>query len=252
LNDYQEVHVYKTSPANNDTDGDDLADNVEILGLSPLPAGVHTNATNSDTDGDKLPDNAELLHGTNPLNPDTDGDGTPDGAEFDYDDDGLNDGDEFYTYTTNHAVTVTPTAHSGINITSLTGYPAFLIIGGFDNPDSDLDDLTDGQEVHTYHTDPIKSDTDGDGFSDGEEVRWGTDPLTWTSPDEFTTKSKLPLYFAGGLAVGIGVTAAAVLFITHRKKKPTKTKPAVEPKPSVAPPPSPPSQPQSEPSPGGT
>jgi hypothetical protein len=252
LNDYEEVRIYKTSPANNDTDGDDLADNVEILGLPPLPEGVHTNATNSDTDGDKLPDAAELLHGTDPLNPDTDGDGTPDGAEFDYDNDDLNDGDEFYTYTTNHAVTVTPTAHSGINITSLTGYPAFLIIGGFDNPDSDLDDLTDGQEVHTYHTDPTLSDTDGDGFSDGEEVRWGTDPLTWTSPDEFTLKSKLPLYFAGGLAVGVGVMAAVALFVTRRKKKSSKTKLAVEPKPETTPPPPPPSQPQTKPDVGGT
>jgi len=244
LNDYEEVYIHKTSPAKNDTDGDDLADNVEILGLSPLPTGVHTNATNSDTDGDKLPDGAELLHGSDPLDPDTDGDGILDGAEFDYDDDGLNDGDEFYTYTTNHAVTVTPTAHSGINITSLTGYPAFLIIGGFDNPDSDLDNLTDGQEARIYHTDPIKSDTDGDGFSDGEEVRWGTDPLTWTSPDEFTLKSQLPIYFAGGLAVGAGVTVAvvvAVLFITRRKKKLSKNKPAIESKHETTPP-SPPSQ----------
>jgi hypothetical protein len=196
-----------------------------------------------------LPDAAELLHGSDPLDPDTDGDGIPDGAEFDYDDDGLNDGDEFYTYTTNHAVTVTPTAHSGINITHLTGYPAFLIIGGFDNPDSDLDGLTDGQEVHTYHTDPTLSDTDGDGFSDGEEVRWGTDPLTWTSPDEFTLKSKLPLYFAGGLAVGVGVTAAAALLVIRRRKKP-QTKPSAEPKPQSTPP-QPPSTPESKPSPGG-
>ena len=243
LNDFKEVNTYFTSPANNDTDGDDLADNVEIVGLSPLPTGVRTNATKSDTDGDMLPDRAELLHGTNPLNPDTDGDGVKDGAEFDYDSDGLNDGAEFYNYTTNRAVTVTTTTHSGINITSLTGYPAYLIIGGFDNPDSDLDNLTDGDEVHTYHTDPINSDTDGDGFSDGDEVKWGTDPLVWTSPDEVMAKSRIPLFniytaifFAVGLAVGVGAAIIAVRFRTREKKKPSETPPPIEPPPSPLPP----------------
>ncbi|MFO7870281.1 MAG: hypothetical protein R6V03_02480, partial [Kiritimatiellia bacterium] len=44
------------------------------------------------------------------------------------------------------------------------------------NPDSDNDGLTDGQEVHTYRTDPLSPDTDGDGAGDLEEVNAGTDP----------------------------------------------------------------------------
>lgn len=46
------------------------------------------------------------------------------------------------------------------------------------NPDTDGDGLTDGQEVLVYHTNPLKADTDGDGLSDADEVLiWKTDPL---------------------------------------------------------------------------
>lgn len=44
--------------------------------------------------------------------------------------------------------------------------------------DTDHDGLTDYQEVHIYHTNPLKADTDGDGLSDRDEVMvWHTDPL---------------------------------------------------------------------------
>ncbi|MFX1533054.1 MAG: hypothetical protein ACFFDI_02355 [Promethearchaeota archaeon] len=38
------------------------------------------------------------------------------------------------------------------------------------NPDTDGDELTDGDEVHIYFTDPTLEDTDGDGLTDYEEV----------------------------------------------------------------------------------
>lgn len=44
------------------------------------------------------------------------------------------------------------------------------------NQDSDRDGLTDDEEISIYHTDPVKPDTDGDGFSDGDEVRYNYDP----------------------------------------------------------------------------
>ena len=45
------------------------------------------------------------------------------------------------------------------------------------NPDTDGDGLKDGEEVNTYHTDPLKADTAGDGLNDGAEVReYKTDP----------------------------------------------------------------------------
>lgn len=42
--------------------------------------------------------------------------------------------------------------------------------------DSDNDGLFDREEVKVYKTDPLKPDTDGDGYSDGDEVKAGYDP----------------------------------------------------------------------------
>jgi outer membrane protein OmpA-like peptidoglycan-associated protein len=44
--------------------------------------------------------------------------------------------------------------------------------------DTDGDGLSDGAEVREYNTHPLKADTDGDGLSDGDEVlKYKTDPL---------------------------------------------------------------------------
>lgn len=43
--------------------------------------------------------------------------------------------------------------------------------------DTDGDGLSDGDEVNIYTTDPMLSDTDGDGFDDGREVAGGYSPL---------------------------------------------------------------------------
>ena len=47
--------------------------------------------------------------------------------------------------------------------------------------DTDLDGLTDGEEVLFYATDPRDADTDDGGVVDGEELTLGTDPL---DPDD--------------------------------------------------------------------
>ena len=44
--------------------------------------------------------------------------------------------------------------------------------------DTDSDGLTDSDEVNTYGTDPLVSDSDGDGMPDGWEVDNSLDPLT--------------------------------------------------------------------------
>lgn len=44
------------------------------------------------------------------------------------------------------------------------------------NPDTDADELPDGEEMFKYHTDSLNPDTDGDGYADGEEVKNGYDP----------------------------------------------------------------------------
>jgi len=56
------------------------------------------------------------------------------------------------------------------------------------NPDTDGDGLTDGQEVNVYGTDPNDPDSDNDGLSDGDEVNtYGTDPLDDDSDDDGLT-----------------------------------------------------------------
>lgn len=44
------------------------------------------------------------------------------------------------------------------------------------NQDSDLDGLSDYDEIYIYHTNPYTADTDGDGISDKAEILKGTDP----------------------------------------------------------------------------
>jgi len=47
------------------------------------------------------------------------------------------------------------------------------------NPDEDADGLTDADEQDVYQTDALGADTDGDGYSDGQEVALGEDPLAY-------------------------------------------------------------------------
>jgi hypothetical protein len=48
--------------------------------------------------------------------------------------------------------------------------------------DSDGDGLTDFWETQIFHTDPVKADSDGDRFSDREEILNGFDPLKKSKP----------------------------------------------------------------------
>jgi len=46
-----------------------------------------------------------------------------------------------------------------------------------ENSDTDGDGLSDGEEVKTYKSNPLNADTDGDGLKDGDEVKkYNTDP----------------------------------------------------------------------------
>ncbi len=67
--------------------------------------------------------------------------------------------------------------------------------------DSDNDNLYDGEDVYSYQTDPLASDSDADGLDDGQEVIfWNTDPLNSDTDsdglsdyDEVTTYHTSPL-----------------------------------------------------------
>ena len=52
----------------------------------------------------------------------------------------------------------------------------FYLVGDHDL-DTDHDGLPDAGESLVHHTDPLQSDSDGDGLSDGDEIRRGTNPL---------------------------------------------------------------------------
>jgi outer membrane protein OmpA-like peptidoglycan-associated protein len=64
------------------------------------------------------------------------------------------------------------------------------------NPDTDADGLKDGEEVMKYKTDPLKADTDGDGLKDGDEVvKYKTDPLqTDTDGDGLSDSAEIMTY----------------------------------------------------------
>lgn len=127
--------------------------------------------TTADPDADGLDNQTEFNLGTNPNLSDTDSDGLSDGEESntystdpldaDSDDDGLSDGEEINTYNSDP----------------------------FDT-DSDNDGLTDGDEVNTYGTDPSDSDSDDDSLTDSAEINThNTDPNDADSDDDGLTDS---------------------------------------------------------------
>ncbi|MBW2109287.1 MAG: tandem-95 repeat protein, partial [Deltaproteobacteria bacterium] len=68
------------------------------------------------------------------------------------------------------------------------------------NPDTDGDDLSDGEEVNTYGTNPLIIDTDGDGWTDLQEVQAGTNPTSDLSVPNITEVFVAP----GGSDANVG------------------------------------------------
>ncbi|MFZ4648317.1 MAG: ferric reductase-like transmembrane domain-containing protein [Patescibacteria group bacterium] len=96
--------------------------------------------------------------------------------------------------------------------------------------DSDYDGLSDQVEINVYHTNPLKTDTDGDSYLDSAEVLAGSNPLDAKDPASKLTANSLvkpvisstPWYIAraSGLVayvlmflvviLGIGMTTAYI------------------------------------------
>ena len=184
-----------TNPLSTDTDGDGLSDSAEIdiVGTSPIQADSDNDGTpdgQEDSDEDGLNNLQEIVAGTDPNKADTDGDGLSDKVEMtrtntdplvaDTDGNGVSDGDEDFD---NDGVTNRDEITAGTN-----PYAA----------DSDNDGLSDGAEINLTATDPLdpdsdstrteadeadndisdaEEDLDGDGYSNEEEVDYGSDPV---------------------------------------------------------------------------
>lgn len=56
------------------------------------------------------------------------------------------------------------------NVSLSTGMSGQLRVNVMVAPDADRDGLSDYEEVHIWHTNPLDPDSDGDGFNDVEEV----------------------------------------------------------------------------------
>jgi hypothetical protein len=177
LSDWDEIYTHGTDPRKNDTDGDGIIDSnettqtSETAGTGSYNPKYHTSALDPDSDADGWPDGLELTATDgdsryDPYDPDSNNNGILDGYERDYDNDLISDGDEYYTYN------------------SYGDDGGFL---DYRNPDSDFDGIMDGDEILVYGTQPFNGDTDYDGYSDPLELWIGTDPLVYTSEDEFLT-----------------------------------------------------------------
>lgn len=154
-----------------DSDGGGIADYVEAV-LSPNAGqGVFDPANSTDDvgmdgDSDGLADAHELALGTDPGIADTDSGGSSDGEEIAAGLDPLNPADD------------TAAASSDSDGDGLIDAEELLLGTDPLNPDTDGEGLTDGDEVKIYGTNPLKVNTDRDGLNDRVEIRFkGTDPL---------------------------------------------------------------------------
>ncbi|MCU0799931.1 MAG: hypothetical protein MUC62_09725, partial [Candidatus Thermoplasmatota archaeon] len=175
---------YLTDPLDPDTDGGGLWDGLESLSTPQLdPLDPEDDRRVTDTDGDGLDQAQEAYYGTEPLMNDTDMDGLEDGEELftygssprsmDTDGDGLSDRDETYP------PFGTPFTNPSAADTDSDGLDDRFELDQGTAPgrsDTDQDGLTDKMELE-LGTDPLGPDTDGDGLPDGREVKLGTDPL---------------------------------------------------------------------------
>lgn len=163
-------------PGATDADGDGLSDAEETSGSENDAFGNEpTDPARADSDGDGLTDGEETsgsendAHGNEPTDPnaaDTDGGGVADAAEIERGTDPNDPADDA------GAPSIQDPDGDGLDT------PEELEQGTdpFD-PDTDGDGLTDGAEVKKHGTEPDDPDTDGDGLDDGREVtRTRTDP----------------------------------------------------------------------------
>ena len=208
---YDETNIHNTDPLDSDTDDDVMPDGYELNhDLNPLDYSDGdedldsdmlknrdeyingTSISNSDTDGDRLLDgieveNGEALPEINPLLVDADGDGITDDLE-DSDNDGLINYDEQqYGTRLNDWDTDDDMLSDGFEVAPERSSAGFYSNTDPLSSDTDGDGIDDGNEdpdddgvsnygESCYGANPLNSDTDGDGVSDALEVAQGSFP----------------------------------------------------------------------------
>ncbi len=213
------VSAGETNPADADTDNDGFADGVEDANKNgvfdagesdPLDACDPNNTLAfCDFDGDgqinnlDLDDDNDCLADSDDSNPfdansDTDNDGISDLAECQAGTDALNpcdpapvgplcggqvdeDGDGYFADVTSDNPTFDPDDADPCNPVVSVGVCDFDndgLINSID-PDDDNDCVNDAQDIDDYDA---QSDSDNDGYADGEECQNGTDPLDHCDP----------------------------------------------------------------------
>ncbi|MGB2705251.1 MAG: hypothetical protein WBC74_00075, partial [Candidatus Omnitrophota bacterium] len=200
------------SDFSHDSDNDGIMDIIEYLLYGGLTeAGPGSAVPEQDSDNDGVADWIEILFGSDPYNPDskpifgalftdsdkdgisdakesstrdTDNDGTPDRYDVDSDNDGYSDGEEIYNEcnpadsASHPAYSNTDSDSNGITdieearISAIGGYNLLFDADGDGIPDSIESDTLDYDEDGVVNRED--ADSDNDGYSDGEEVRYAS------------------------------------------------------------------------------